>query len=135
MPTGNRATYVRDVAADEDPDQLLNDLKALTWEHATEHAVLELIDGRRVVVCGGRYGIDLIHQPLSSDPLGRVRGLYVEVAGTEVRVTRLEVHVHPEPTGPSDGDMIVLEILGQEASTLYELNGPEEGTVFRQKDR
>lgn len=45
-------------------------------------------------------------------------------------VTRLGWHVHRQPTGPSDHDRNVLDLLDQENSMLYEINGPRGGTLF-----
>ena len=54
----------------------------------------------------------------------------------EVReVKRLIFHVHPKPTGPSDDDLLVLTLLGQAQSMLYELFGPAKGTEIRPKSK
>jgi len=130
------ATFVRYVGAAETIPELAHDAKALTWDQWCEHAVLELDDGRRVIVMGGRYGIDLDCVVLADDPFGRPRGsVWVTVEGHALRVVRLVLHTHPEPTGPSDDDLRVLELLGQDESLLFEIFGPHEGTVIRPKRR
>ena len=131
-PGPNRARYLPDIGPKEDADALLNDLKALTWASACEHAILQLRGGRRVLVSAGKFGIDLevvgVHAVSQRSEL-----VFLEIDRLRVRVVGLEMHVHPQPTGPSDRDIMVLTLLNQESSLLYELNGDEEGTTFRRK--
>lgn len=131
-----RARFVRFVALDEDEAELVHDAKSLTYEHMCEHAVLELEDGRRVLVGGGQFGIEL-DLGVPDDSFGRrASALYVDVEGRAEVVARLVLHTHPKPTGgPSDDDLGILERLGQDESMLYELFGPPEGTVIRPKGR
>lgn len=129
----NRAHYVRDVPADELEEQVVHDAKALTFEHGCEHAVVRLRGGRRVLIRGGRYGIEL-ERTIQGDPFGRAPNqVLVNLDGNEQVVERLDFHVHPLPTGPSDDDLLVLKLLGQTESMLYELFGPPEGTTIRPK--
>jgi hypothetical protein len=132
--TSGRAEYVRDVDPQEPWAESVSDAKALTFETFREHAVLELSNGRRVLVRGGPYGIDLERSTIN-DPYGREPDrLFVEVQGSWRQVTLLVFHVHPTPTGPSDDDLVVLKLLGQTESMLYELFGPRDGTVIRPKN-
>jgi hypothetical protein len=128
------AEFLRFVAPDEAMSAVVEEAKGLTYEHFCEIALLELEGGKRVLVRGGPYGIDL-QRSISGDALGRqAEQLWVDVAGAAMRVTWLFFHTHPKPTGgPSDGDLLVLELLGQDVSTLYELSGPPEGTKIRPK--
>lgn len=126
---------VRFVPPDEPADELIEDAKSRTYEHVREHAVLEIADGRRVMVCGGPFGISLGVRR-STGPVGREGDeLVVDIDGQPVVVRRLVFHTHPKPTGPSDGDFAVLNILGQRSSMLYELSGPRDGTEFGRKER
>jgi hypothetical protein len=114
--------------------EIVGEAKHLTWEHCCEIALLKLDNGRRVLVRGQRTSIEL-EQVGENDALGRLEGqLYLDVEGESMRIVRLIFHTHPIPTGgPSDADHVVLELLGQEDSMLYELFGPLEGTVIRPK--
>jgi hypothetical protein len=87
------------------------------------------------MIRGGSHGIDL-ERVMPNDPFGRhANYLYVDVDSLPVRVRKLVFHTHPMPTGPSDGDLLVLTLLGQESSMLYEISGPPKGTKIRpQKD-
>jgi hypothetical protein len=135
VPDTGPAEHIRDVADDEPNERLVQDAKALTYETFREHAVLRLRGGRRVLVRGGRYGIDL-EQTLANDPFGRAPNqLLLSIGSESLVVERLEFHVHPKPTGPSDDDLRILELLGQDESLLYELFGPSEGTLIRPKNR
>jgi hypothetical protein len=125
---------------DPDDGERINDLKAYTWATGREHAIVEfhgVYGGRPALVCGGKYGMTLELRPGAMvDPLGRPLQLpCVDVDGQPLRVQKLVAHTHPEPTGPSDADFKLLELLGQDESVLYEINGPIEGTVFRTKRR
>jgi hypothetical protein len=133
---GNRAQYVRDVRAGEAEADVVHDAKALTFEKGCEHAVLLLLGGRRVLVRGGPFGIQL-ERTIENDPFGREPNrLLVEVNGVDEVVERLDFHVHPIPTGgPSDDDLLVMSLLRQDESILYELFGPPEGTTIRPKRR
>ena len=125
------ARFIREVPADESLSETVNAAKALTWEYFREHAVLRLIDGRVVLVQGGRYGINLqrsivpTHEGRSSDVL------FVMVEDRLVQVRELVFHVHPKPTGPSDDDLLVMKLLNQEESRLFEISGPRDGTLIR----
>ena len=58
------------------------------------------------------------------DPFGRLLQFpCVDVDGQPLRIERLVSHTHPEPTGPSEADFKVLELLDQDESILYEING------------
>lgn len=130
-----RAQYVRRVLPHERMDDLVEEAKGLTYEHYCEFALLELEDRSRALVRGGAFGIEL-ECSTSNDPFGRPADqVYVEIEGAMTRVARLIFHTHPKPTGPSDDDLTVLRLLGQDRSMLYELFGPPEGTVIRPKER
>lgn len=132
----DRAEYIRDVANNEPEDQIVEDAKVLTLLTSKEHAVLRLRGGRRVLVRGGSFGIELDHS-MPNDPFGREPNrLYVAVDDQAFVIERLDFHVHPLPTGgPSDEDLFVLKLLRQDDSVLYELFGPPEGTTIRPKSR
>jgi hypothetical protein len=120
-----RAEFVRFIEDNELLDDLVDEAKADTWTRAREHAVLLVQAGRNrrnIMVRGGLDGI-LLEQ--SSD--GKVT---IAVDGETLQVLRLGWHVHPRPTGPSDQDRTLLDILGQESSMLYEIGGPIGGTRF-----
>ena len=134
MP-GSSAEFLKFVRPSETRDELVAEAKQLTWEHFREHAVLKLEDGRRILVRGTEYSIDL-EISAANDPFGRPAGqLYVEIALDQLRVVSLVFHTHPKPTGPSDADLQILDILKQDRSMLYELFGPLEGTEIRPKQR
>jgi proteasome lid subunit RPN8/RPN11 len=128
------AEFLRHVLPHEPMSEIVAEAKHLTWENYCEVALLQLDNGRRVLVRGQRTSVEL-EQIGASDPLGRSQGdLYLDVEGESMRIVRLIFHTHPIPTGgPSDADLAVLELLGQEDSMLYELFGPLEGTVIRPK--
>jgi len=131
------ARFVRWIEPDE--EDLINDLKAYTWATGREHAIVEfhgVYGGRRALIAGGRFGMTLeLRRGAVVDPFGEPLQLpCVEVDSQPLQARRLVAHTHPEPTGPSDADLRVLDLLGQEESTLYEINGPVEGTVFRARN-
>ncbi|MGA2500438.1 MAG: hypothetical protein ABSH20_22060 [Tepidisphaeraceae bacterium] len=114
-------------------DELVNEAKALTYEHYCEFALLKLFDGRLVLVRGGIYGIEfgLVE---SHVPQGTVaRTVTIEVEGRTLGVKELAFHTRPKPTGPSDQDLRTLELLGQASSRIYEIFGDRDGTVIRPK--
>lgn len=128
-----RATFIRWVLPHESMEDLVQEAKALTFEHYCEFALLMLQDGRRVLVRGGTFGIDL-DRSVPNDPYGRPpECLYVDVEEASEQVSELVFHTHPKPTGPSDDDLMVMKLLGQDRSWLYELFGPAEGTLIRPK--
>ncbi len=127
------AEFVRDIDPDESWEDVIADAKSLTYEEMCEHGVLELADERKVLVRGGRDGIQLELQA-APDPDTMPR-LVIWINDHRHRVRRLIFHVHPRPTGPSDGDLEVLKLLGQNESMLYEIHGPVEGTMIRPKQR
>jgi hypothetical protein len=129
-----KASFLRFVLPRERMHDLVDEAKGLTWEHNLEHALLQIEDGRRVMVRGSTYEIEL-GRGMHNDPFGRNEDeLYVEIEGQPRRVIRLVFHTHPKPTGPSDDDLEVLRLLKQGRSMLYELFGPRDGTEIRLKD-
>jgi len=131
------AKFVRWVGVEEPFGEILEDAKGRTWEFCAEHAVFQLADGRRVMVKGAQWKIDL-ELGTPNDPFGRMVGLlYVDVGDAEPNqpVASIEFHTHPKPTGASDADMRLLELLGQTESVVFEINGEPEGTTFRPKQR
>ena len=130
------ATFVRWVAEVETHADLVEDAKARTWEFSCEHAVFRLKDGRWLMVKGATWRIEL-ERGMENDPFGRTAGmLYVDAGPDEPMqpVASIEFHTHPEPTGPSDDDMRLLEMLQQPESVIYEIFGRSEGTKFRPKN-
>jgi hypothetical protein len=117
------AELVRLVDPSEELDEVVNEAKADTWVKGREHAVLSLADGRLVMVRGGRDGIELMRTDES--------GVCIDVEGRRVTVRKLCWHVHPVPTGPSDHDRRLLDLLGQDVSVLYEIGGEPDGTIYR----
>ncbi|HWE04548.1 MAG TPA: hypothetical protein VG326_19240 [Tepidisphaeraceae bacterium] len=69
------AEFVRWIDRSEPSAELINDAKALTWEHDREHAVLEVSGDRRVLMRGGPLGIEFVvaaGEPY--DSFGKPRG-------------------------------------------------------------
>jgi hypothetical protein len=118
-----------------DSGESIDDLKAYTWVTEREHAIVELQNGRRALVCGGSHGMTFqLRTGALVDSAGKqLQFPCVEVDGQPIRVLKLIVHTHPEPTGPSDADFRLLKLLNQEESLLFEINGEAGGTRFRQK--
>ena len=101
------AAIVRVIRPGEKIADIVAEGKALTFETGTEHALVSLANGERVIVSGGPTGIDL----------------------SALNVRRLIAHSHPyhlAPTGPSPADFSALETLGQRSSYLL-----EHGTVTK----
>jgi hypothetical protein len=121
------AKFVRQVRPGEAIADLIAEGKSATWVNEAEHAVLSLAGkGRiqRVVVSGGRDGISFIE---------RNGKLFFEMDGQLVEVRRVLGHTHPRATGPSQGDLDVLGILGQRRSYIFEIGGEPSGTLIRPK--
>jgi hypothetical protein len=102
---------------------IIDEAKAETWTKGVEVALLRIVDGRRLLVSGGADGIELTVQTGI--------GVIIRLESVEVRVVELCWHTHLRVTGPSDWDRIVLELLGQELSTIYEINGEPNVTMYR----
>ncbi|MGF1632379.1 MAG: hypothetical protein ACFCVE_00890 [Phycisphaerae bacterium] len=115
---------VNDTEAEAD---LLDEAKERSWTQRAEHALLLLEDGRRVIISGGFTGIELMldaeHRPV------------LQMDEGPIRIRRLVWHVHPMVTGPSDADMLVLRVIGQRNSLLYEIGGERSGTEFYDRKR
>lgn len=123
------AKFVREVRPGEMIVDLIGEGKAATWVNEAEHAIISLkreSPGRiqRVVVSGGRDGIDFIE---------RDGKLFVEMEDSPVQVQRIIGHTHPRVTGPSQGDLDALVALGQVRSYIIELGGEPGGTLIRPK--
>ncbi len=121
------AVFVRNVRRGETVADLVAEGKAATWMNESEYAVLSVYNEsgiERVIVSGGRDGIDFIEQN------GK---LFFEMEGRRVQVRRVLGHTHPRATGPSGGDQLVLEILDQEHSFIFEIGGEPNGTQYRRK--
>jgi len=86
---------------------------------------------------GGSVGIEFdVEEGPPYDVMGNPSvSLFIEVDGEKFRVERIIFHTHPMPTGPSDWDLKVLEMLQQAQSRIYEINGPIEGTLIRPKTK
>jgi len=131
--SGSGALFIRFATPVKELRPLADELKALTWVHEAEHAVLELQDGRWAVVRGSKMEIDLM-QTVPNDPFGRpFPSIWVKIGSEDQRVKRLVLHTHPQVTGPSDADLRVLSLLGQSESVLFELSGEPNGTTIRPK--
>ncbi|MEM9111658.1 MAG: hypothetical protein AAGC72_16780 [Planctomycetota bacterium] len=107
------ARYVDDVPAGQNIDDLINDMKGQTWVKDAEHALVTLTCGRRVIVSGGRDGIDFI-----TDDSGK---LFVQVGDELQEVKRIMGHTHPSPTGPSQDDFDTMKALGQQRTYISEV--------------
>lgn len=118
------------VAEDHEAAQIANDAKAMTWAFEAEHSLLRMADGRMALVRGGRDGIEFIVREESG-----LRSLQLEIEGREVRIDRILWHTHPRVTGPSDGDLKALAILGQDESLIYEIGGDPDGTRITAKPK
>jgi|SRR3954453_22528194 hypothetical protein len=125
---GSTATFIRFVLPHESMDELVREAKHLTWERFCEHALLGLENGRRVLVRGSAYAIEL-HQS------GTSQEVFVVIQDDRFVVKKLIFHTHPKATGPSDDDLKILEILGQSRSMLYEIFGDLDGTEIRPKGK
>lgn len=91
---------VREIKHGEKIADIVNECSRLTWLDDVEYAVVKLSDGRRVLVSGGKHGIEL-----SDD------------------VTRIYGHSHPwslPASGKSGGDVDALNRLNQRRSYLLE---------------
>lgn len=125
--------WVDDSASNAD---LVNDLKAYTWETFREHALLKIRASRRIIAAGGAYGIRFkLRESGLADPFGsRIVYAAIDVEGQPLRIDSIISHTHPKPTGPSSSDFEMLEVLGQKSSILYEIGGADpKGTVFWRK--
>jgi hypothetical protein len=121
------ARFVRTVQPGERIADLIAEGRAATWVEEAEHAVISLErtgPGRiqRVVVSGGRDGIEFIE---------RGGNLFIEMDGQLVQVRRVIGHTHPRVTGPSQGDLDALRMLGQTRSYIIEIGGEPGGTLIR----
>ncbi|HMO26610.1 MAG TPA: hypothetical protein PKB10_10100 [Tepidisphaeraceae bacterium] len=121
-----RAIVVREVSADESIADVVNEAKAMTWIHRSEHALLRIADGRLMLVRGGADGIEL--DQVDDE-------IRIEVDGASHKVSLLAWHTHPRPTGPSDHDFRLLQLLGQPDSRIYEMFGDSAGVRFYARHR
>lgn len=93
-------SLVREIQKGEKISDIVNEGSRLTFLDDLEHAVVSMHDGRRLLVSGGRHGIEL------SGDVRRVIG-----------------HSHPwslRSSGPSEGDLDAIRDLGQWHSYLLE---------------
>ena len=128
------ASFVRRVRPGEKIVDLIQEGKAATWVANAEHAIVSLEGtgpGRiqRVIVSGGRDGIEFIE---------RDGKLFFTMQGQEVQVRRVIGHTHPIATGPSQGDLNVMSLLGlngkgQSRTYIIEIGGDPGGTLVRPK--
>jgi hypothetical protein len=132
MPTKyiKAAEFVCWVEPGFEPANLVNDAKAWTWVDEAEHLFLQLVTGELAMVRGGRDGIQFL---VKGEDDGRT--LHMELAGREVQIARIFWHTHPRVTGPSDGDLEALAILGQDESYIYEIGGDPNGTRIPPESR
>lgn len=115
-------------------EEIIDFVKALTWEHEVEVAVLRVRGHGLAVVSGGKIGIELgIEDGAPYDLFGNpARWATVRTDAGICRVDQLVLHTHPMPTGPSDWDRDLLSLLGQSESWIYEIGDPH-GTRFTPK--
>ncbi len=130
------ATFICWVASNEPLEEMVNDAKALTWELGVEHAVIELQNGRKALVRGGRLGIKFtVMKDKFADPFGqRKQRLTLKVADEDIAIDKLIFHTHLLVTGPSRFDQDILDLLDQDESWIYEIGDPA-GTLFTRKSR
>ncbi len=122
------AVFVRWVGIGEIRDELVNEARGRTWEYCAEHSLVEVDGGALALIKGGPKAIGF---EVKVEDSGRT--LHMEIEGHERRVVRMLWHTHPLVTGPSDDDLDVLAILGQQESTIYEIGGAKDGTRIRPK--
>lgn len=122
------ATFVRTVERGEKIDELVDEIKFRAWQEGVEHMVLQLDTGERLMVKGGRDGINFSDKGLDGE-----RTLHMKQGGRWALVARIYGHTHPLATGPSDGDLEALVILGQGHSYIFEPGGDRRGTRIQPK--
>ena len=88
-------------------DDILNDIKGMTWTTGNEHAVVRLTNGQKAIVSGGPGGISFKQGEIST----------------------LFGHSHPIPAPPSSADYESLIKLGQ--SKQYILEGGQLYPIYR----
>jgi len=120
------AEFVRSIRRGETLADLLEEIKALVWTSALEHAVVKLAGGRRVLVKGGPGGIDFLVNQDETE-------VYMMMESARARIVRIYFHTHPRVTGPSDDDLRFLHILGQRRARIFEIGGDPQGTLLRPK--
>ena len=109
-------SIVREIKKGEKIQDIIDELRKLTYMDTVEHAVVTLKDGTRVIVSGGEHGISL------SDDVKRVIG-----------------HTHPhhhQKLGPSQGDKDALKQLGNTDKggqrSSYLIEGGQDPVKFKQ---
>jgi hypothetical protein len=123
-----RGEFIRFIDRNEGVQDLILEGKARTWQQEAEHAIVTLARGTpgqrplRAMIRGGRDGIEFVRLD---------NRLYVEIAARLVRVVRILAHTHPRVTGPSEGDLDALRILGQKRSYIFEIGGEPHGALIR----
>jgi hypothetical protein len=121
-----QAVYVRTIQRAEKIKDLVNETKARAWVSDAEYAIVRLGNGERVMVSGGPGGIEFMLNREETEVI-------MLFQGARVQVKRVYFHTHPRVTGPSEGDLRVLRILGQRRSYIFELGGDPRGTLIRPK--
>ena len=101
------AEFVREVAHGEAFEDILNDMKALTWQTGKETALVSVKDAEgnvtRMIVMGGPGGVDF----------GK---------GWE-NIKTIFLHLHPDASPPSVEDFQMLTKLDQPSSHVYNMIG------------
>lgn len=100
-------SLVRVVARGEKVDDLINEVKVLTYQTGNEHALVTLANGERAIVAGGPGGIRF----------------------DEGQITTLFGHTHPTSAPPRRDDSVALRRSGQSQQTV--LHGGQETKVRR----
>jgi hypothetical protein len=123
------AEFVRTISRGERVADIVDEAKYRAWRDEAEHLVLKLSTGERLMVKGGRDGVNFVRRVQAGSET-----LHMRFSGRLVRVVRIFGHTHPRVTGPSDGDLRALAILGQKRSYIFEIGGDSHGTLIRPKN-
>jgi hypothetical protein len=122
------AKQVRRIQRGEKIANLVDEAKLGAFVAQAEHMILKLATGERLMVKGGRDGINFVHKGS-----GKTQTLHMRVSGRLVRVVRIYGHTHPRVTGPSQKDLDALDVLKQTRSYIFEIGGDRRGTLIRPK--
>ena len=109
---------------------MVDEAKLRAFVEQVEHMVLKLVTGDRLMVKGGRDGINFVVKGTGVD-----RTLHMRLHGRLVKVVRIYGHTHPRVTGPSQGDLDALAMLKQSRSYIFEIGGDRHGTLIRPKEQ
>ncbi len=111
------AKFVREIKKGEKISDLIDEAKGITYIEDVEAAVIQLQNGSRYLVTGGRHGINL-----------------------PSNTAKIYGHTHPRVMGgvntPSEGDRRALDLLdgGNGQSKTYIFHDGQRTTIYRGKD-